>query len=354
MLRPVLNRLLGPGEVRASRLPRLKASRVYDNALLRRVLASSPVAAHLLEDAYRIVLNRVAQPEARADAAAIEARLETIRARFPEALGGSDETPVFLFAAGWRSGSTLVQRVLMSGADLMVWGEPFARAGLITTLMDQFRCFTADWPPRTYFIDSFSGELSDQWVANSYPEVSRLIAAHRAFLLELLATPAKELGRPRWGFKEVRLGGRHAIYLKMLFPRAKFIFLVRDPYACYASFRHYIKSDFIAWPERPVFSAADFGRMWRELAADFQRTCPQVDGFWLRYEDYLADPAVHEALCAYVGSELTPPGTLKLIPSSGQRDTSETARPEHRLLWWERRSIRRQIGALGQDLGYPA
>jgi hypothetical protein len=353
MFKPVLNRLLGSGDFRASRLPGLKASRVYDNPLLRKILANSPVAAHLLEDAYRVVLNRIARPEARADAAALGARLETVRARFPEALGDSDEMPVFLFAAGWRSGSTLVQRVLMSAGDLMVWGEPFARAGLITTLVDQFRCFTPDWPPRAYFIDSFSGELSDQWIANSYPQVGRLIAAHRAFLLELLAAPAREHGRQRWGFKEVRLGGSHALYLKLLFPRAKFIFLVRDPYACYASFRHYIKSDFVAWPERPVFSAADFGRLWHELAADFQRTCPQVGGFWLRYEDYLADPAVHEALCAYVGADLTPPGALKLIPSTGQRDASETSRPEHRLLWWERRGIRRQVGSLGPSLGYP-
>jgi hypothetical protein len=354
MLRPLLTSVLATGKVRASRLPRIKTSRVVDNPLLRKILTASPLAAHLLEDAYRVVLHRVARAEAHEDAADIGARLETLRARFPEALGESDEAPVFLLAAGWRSGSTLVQRVLMSGGDLMIWGEPFARAGLTTTLMSQLRCFTADWPPAAYFIDSFSGELSDQWIANSYPEVGRLLAAHRAFLSELLGVPARQLGRQRWGFKEVRLNGGHALYLSLLFPRARFIFLVRDPYACYASFRHYIKSDFIAWPERPVLSATDFGRMWREQVADFRRTCPQVGGFWLRYEDYLADPAVHEALCAYVGAELLPPRALKLIPSSGQKGASETTRPEHRLLWWERQRIRRQVGALGQSLGYPA
>lgn len=352
MLKPLLSQLLGPGEVRASRLPRLKSSSVYDNALLRKVLARSPTAAHLLEDAYRLVLNRVLEPEAKADAADLAARLGTLRARFPEALGNSDEAPLFLLAAGWRSGSTLVQRVLMSVGDTMIWGEPFARAGIVPTLVDQLRCFTAEWPPRDYFIDAFSGQLSDQWVANSYPEVGRLIAAHRAFLTELLAQPARQLGRERWGFKEVRLDGAHALYLKMLFPKAKFIFLVRDPYACYASFRHYIKSDFVAWPDRPVHSAGDFGRMWRELVVDFQRVCPHVDGFWLRYEDYLADPGVHEALCAYVGAELAAPGALKLIPTTGQKDSSDTAKPEHRLLWWERRGIRRQVGAVGPSLGY--
>lgn len=352
MLKSLLRQSLGPGELRASSLRRLKGAPLYDNTLVRRLLATSPVAAHLLEDLYRAVFARIAGPEARADAANLAERLETFVSRFPQAAAASDDSPVFLLAAGWRSGSTLVQRVLMSGGGLMIWGEPFARAGIVASLLSQFRAFTVDWPPPDYFIDAFPTDLSEQWIANSYPEPARLIAAHRAFLLELLGAPAIARGRQRWGFKEVRLAGAHALYLKLLFPKAKFVFLVRDPYACYASFRHYIKSDFIAWPERPVFSAGDFGRMWRDMVADFQVTCPKVGGLWLRYEDYIADPAAHTALCAYVDAKLPPPHTLTLIPSIGQKDSSETARPEHRLLWWERRAMRRQVGRLAETLGY--
>lgn len=344
--------LFHEGRLRASRLPRLKSSWLYRNNLVQRLLSASPTAAHLLEDLYRLALARIMRPEARADAADVEARLADFARRFPEALGTCDEAPIFLLAAGWRSGSTLLQRVLMSNGELMIWGEPFARSGLAQTLLTQFRAFTDEWPPPDYFIDNFADDLESQWIANSYPAPERLIVAHRAFFTELLAVPARARGHRRWGLKEVRLGGSHALYLRLLFPKARFVFLIRDPYAGFASFRHYIKSDFLAWPELPVHSAADFGRLWHNLVSDFERVCPMVDGLWLRYEDYLDDPALHQALCDHVGADLAPPGQLQLIASAGQPGSDVSVRRENRLLSWERRGLRRGLGDLAARFGY--
>lgn len=263
-----------------------------------------------------------------------------------------DERPIILLAAGWRSGSTLLQRVLMSHPDLMIWGEPFARSGITMTLAAQLNAFTSEWPPPDYFVANQGTDLSAAWIANSYPNPAQLIDAHRAFFTKLLATPAKGLGRSRWGFKEVRLRGSHALYLKLLFPKARFVFLVRDPFAAFASFRHYIKSDFHAWPERPVRWAGEFGRLWRELALDLERVAPEVDALWLKYEDYLSDTALHEKLCSHVDADLRPPGELSLIPSGGQVGATQTAKPENRLLWYERRALKQALGDAGVRLGY--
>ena len=360
----MLRQLLNLGDRRAGSLARIKRSSLYENALVQRLLAASPTSAHLLEDLYRFALARVMRPEARADAADLRARLETFTRHFgtaadidpsvAESARGSTSAarPVFLFAAGWRSGSTLLQRVLMSSGNLMIWGEPFARSGIATSLASQFRAFTQEWPPASYFVANQGADLSDQWVANSYPNPARLVAAHRAFFIELLAEPASALGRDHWGLKEVRLGGEHARYLKLLFPAARFVFLVRDPYAAYASFRHYIKSDFHAWPERPIHTAGEFGRLWAELASSLQETTTAVDALWLRYEDYLREPALHHALCAHVDAELTPPGQLSLIPSAGQIGATETAKPENQLLWYERRALKRALGDVAVRCGY--
>jgi hypothetical protein len=352
MRQRVVDPIVGSG-MRASGLSGIKRSWVYSNPLTQWVLTNSPTATHLLENLYSLVLNRVQVREAARDAADGIARLATLQARFPDALGHCDDAPIIVLSAGWRSGSTLVQRVLMSSEAVMIWGEPFARSGLVPRLLDQLRAFTPEWPSPSYLLENFSGRLTDQWIANIYPGVADLIAAQRAFLIGLLAEPALRLGRARWGFKEVRLDGSHARFLKLLFPNARIVFLVRSPYDSFASFRHYIKSDFVDWPERPVLTPAQFGQMWREQVASFREVCGEVDGLLLRYEDFLGDPAAQGALSDFVGLRLEPPSSRGLIPTADQSGSTDRARPEHQLLWWERRSMRRAVGEVAVTIGYP-
>src|SRR5262245_32576620 len=43
--------------------------------------------------------------------------------RFDENEDGA--APIFLLSSGWRSGSTLVQRLINSDSSVLMWGEPF-------------------------------------------------------------------------------------------------------------------------------------------------------------------------------------------------------------------------------------
>lgn len=62
---------------------------------------------------------------------------------------GSHGAPIFLLSAGWRSGSTLLQRMLMEfNDDIVIWGEPFDHSNIYDNMMNQFRCFTTSWPPQ--------------------------------------------------------------------------------------------------------------------------------------------------------------------------------------------------------------
>src|SRR5262245_37805430 len=74
----------------------------------------------------------------------IAAGLGALARRWPAVQSTSDQQPVFVLAAGWRSGSTLVQRALMS--QCLVWGEPFGHGGLIERLADPLRAINAQWP----------------------------------------------------------------------------------------------------------------------------------------------------------------------------------------------------------------
>jgi hypothetical protein len=262
---------------------------------------------------------RALQRRAREDAADVEARLADIVRRWPDQVGTSNARPIFIFAAGWRSGSTLVQRMLTSVDDIMIWGEAYSRSQLAGTLLNQFRAITMDDPLEYYVAHAFEGELDDQWIANIYPSFDHLIRAHRAFFTELFAIPAQAMGRPRWGFKEVRLTSEHALYLKLLYPAAKFVFLYRNPVDAYLSFHNYIKADYAAWPDRPIVSARDFGALWCEMVADFSENHKAVDGMLIRYEELLLDPSVHRALCDYVEADIRPVGTFDMIEGRRRR-----------------------------------
>lgn len=253
------------------------------------------------------------QRQAREDAADVKARLADIVRRWPEQIGTSDARPIFIFAAGWRSGSTLVQRMLTSVDDIMIWGEAYSRSQLVGTLLKQFRAITMDHPFPYYVADTFEGDLREQWIANIYPSFDHLIRAHRAFFTELFEVPARAMGKSRWGFKEVRLTSEHALYLKMLFPEAKFIFLYRDPIDAYSSFRGYIRADFVAWPDDPVVTARDFGAMWCKMVSDFSDNYNAVDGVLIKYEELLQDPAVHRRLCDYVEADIPPVDAFDLV-----------------------------------------
>lgn len=64
-----------------------------------------------------------------------------------------DDQPAFAhFRAGWRSGSTLLQRMIMRhNENIVMWGEPCHRCNIFDGLANQFRAFTFDWPNDSQF-----------------------------------------------------------------------------------------------------------------------------------------------------------------------------------------------------------
>ncbi|HEX5446610.1 MAG TPA: sulfotransferase [Pirellulales bacterium] len=189
---------------------------------------------------------------------AIASGIESIRRRWPAVLSPSAEEPIFVLAAGWRSGSTLLQRLLMPRAFL--WGEPFGHAGLIEDLARPLAAFGGAWPPDAYFYGGQpAGALAERFIANLYPDPQSLLDAHLAYFERLLIEPARHaansqsLTQPtRWGLKEVRLSADHAAYLKWLFPRAKLLFLIRNPWDAYRSYAARGQQWFVRWPDQPL------------------------------------------------------------------------------------------------------
>lgn len=274
----------------------------------------------------------------------ISSGISSILERFPNLTNKCKDDPIFILSAGWRSGSTLLQRLIMPSC--FIWGEPFGHSGLIESLAGPLRCFNDRWPfPQFFYQGEEPTTLADQWISNLYPSVQDLLSAHQSFFRALFADPVRRQGIGRWGLKEVRLSADHAAYLKWLFPQAKFLFLVRNPYDAWRSYSAVEAGGwrwYYRWPDDPV-TLSRFARNWRELAGDFIKNHQKVDGILVRYEDiargdlaavedYLGVPLSREILCR------DPRGNLP-VPRASLSDSDCVA-------------LESEVGSVVAELGY--
>jgi hypothetical protein len=245
----------------------------------------------------------------------IESGIAAIKHRWPDVRSQSDEDPIFVFSSGWRSGSTLLQRLIFHRCFL--WGEPFGHSWIIDSLADHLRCFNDSWPEARHFYNGADAEaLSRKFIGNLYPPIQDLLRAHQGYFDRLFAEPARRNGAERWGFKEVRLSVDHAIYLKWLFPRAKFLFLIRNPYDAWRSYAARAASGwrwYNRWPDDPL-TIQSFAAHWTRLVSSFLTEHKKVGGLVVRYEEL--QRANYAAIENYLGFPLSE-AAGQINPSDG-------------------------------------
>ena len=218
------------------------------------------------------------------------------------------ENPVFILSAGWRTGSTLLQRMLVADGQIMIWGEPFAHSGIIQKMADQFRAFTNQWPNSNHLKEELSEIDSDSWIANISPSVNQLRDSHRLFFDHLFGEPARRNNKKLWGIKEVRWNSQHASYLKWLFPEARFLWLVRNPFDAWSSYKQR-GPWFFEWPDKPISSVSDFAAIWDKLTRDFYSNYNKIGGILLKYEDLESNTG---QMSEYLNRPVKPPKNLTI------------------------------------------
>lgn len=259
----------------------------------------------------------------------------------------NDEAPIFLMSAGWRSGSTLLQRLIMSDSRVLIWGEPYDECGMIQALAESMKAFRADWPPAEYYYDGTPpADLTGNWIANLFPSLEDLRKGHRAFFDAMFSGPAKRGGAARWGIKEVRLGSEHAFYLRWLYPKAKFLFLYRNPLDAYRSYSQYGRSWYDTFPDKPVFTPTAFGTHWRQLMEGFLRDAKKLDALVIRYEDLVAGRASMDELESYLDI------TIDRTVLKAKVGSSERGGEKAQVNALEKWLLRRAVSPVAMELGY--
>jgi hypothetical protein len=280
-----------------------------------------------------------------------EAAVNVIRKRWPGVMSSESSEPVFILSAGWRSGSTFLQRWLMASADILIWGEPYRYAEPIRLLARQVRAFAdPSWPLDFFFADQYQSDvdLSQEFVANLYPSIQEFVNAHLAYFDRLFIQPCRRFHKTRWGLKDISLTTDDAYYLRWLFPNARFLFLYRSPYHAYRSYRQW-RDWYHSWPDEPIFTALSFGRCWKHLAGDFVSNHRKVDGLLLRYEELRA-PDTRKRLEDYLHMPIVDAAGLPRVRDRFHRDVK--GNDDRWVPRIECLLLKRAVEPLGSQLGY--
>ena len=319
----------------------------------RRKSLASKLASRLRQAAVEAFTHRIwtFPPELR-ELQQIDLALQWINNHWSETDGDTEQvdgSPVFLLSAGWRSGSTLLQRLLCSSEELVMWGEPLGDCAIIPRLCETLKVHARGWPPADYFSDGMDiSDFSGSWIANVTPSLRELRAAHRAFMERWLGVPAREqFGVRRWGLKEVRLTVEHARYLKWLYPGARFVFCYRRLDDAYLSWRGNTWAS--AWPGYYSWSPIAYARHWKLLLSGFLRGQEELDAMLIRYEDLVRGNVDLDALANHVGlSSIDEKVLQKRIASPEDR---KRRRRKH-LTAIEKAMLRAVAGDVMEKVGY--
>jgi len=193
--------------------------------------------------------------------------------------------PLLVLAAGQRCGSTLVQRLLSSHPEVLIWGEHAGQLREILAVAERLREWGTDYGDQAR--QSYGRAGHQSFMANLTPEAHHIDEAVAAFIHALFAEPAKSLGRPVWGFKEVRYDLAEAEAIQRLFPECRVVHIVRDP-------RDVLRS-LDVWERGQEWLRSDTEvvvRDWIRVAESFWSASAELPPWVLRlrYEDLIADP----------------------------------------------------------------
>lgn len=262
-----------------------------------------------------------------------------------DASGEDAEAPVFLLSTGMRTGSTLLQRILVTDPRLLLWGEPLGDMALVSSIAERLSHSICPWNLEHWKEhDPASPSIAISWISDLYPPGEDFRLALRGLFDRWLGDPARQRGFDRWGFKEVRFGATEAVLLRWLYPRAKFLILSRHPYDCYRSLADSNWDCYHRYPDVRLDSAARFAKVWNRLALSWSELPVGFPSFHVKYEDLISGKVDFRGLESWLGIEIRENVALSVTvggTASGRR-----------LRWYERMIIAREAAAGMRVLSY--
>jgi hypothetical protein len=217
----------------------------------------------------------------------------------------SENNPIFIFSAGWRSGSTLLQRLITSSGQVLIWGEAGGALNCLAEAYSRYKQMVG--PGSSLYPYGYGGNGAEQyynfmnagrngvqkWIACMNPPIESIYGVFLEFFDSYYGSPLKKMGYERWGLKEVQSGIATANFLKEIFPNAKFLFVVRNPISCLRSIKMRNWMDRKNYKDGLIF----YSNVWKKLSSEFSTA---NFGMLIRYEDLISKSALIAELENYL------------------------------------------------------
>jgi len=216
--------------------------------------------------------------------------------------------PIILLASGQRTGSTLLQRFLVSNPRLMIWGE---HDGVLTEIFRRYERLY-EWDDMfAHQLRTFQQDGFNNFIPNMIPNADIIRQSQRAILEVLYRDTARAMGRDIWGFKEVLYDADMALALRDLFPDMRVIYITRHPFGGFTSLLHEerLKPSEINIPIKDIWTRTKtiaWVDVWTHINQTFLDH-PGITPDWvfkLTYEELVGDiPNTTGALIDWLGLE---------------------------------------------------
>lgn len=200
----------------------------------------------------------------------------------------TDLDPLVVTSPIPRSGTTLLQRLLCSSPDVLIYGEKVAQELELFLSLYAYKVQEYSYRREQYqknLEKVLRGEVND-WIVDLTPDVDGyLLAVQKAAFagVAYCRDYAREQKRPIWGFKITGWSPATLNLMRNLMPRSRYLFIVRDLLPCLKS----AKAQHMLSTEQEL---RELCRSWADGMAYCQGLQADPLAFVVKYEDLILSP----------------------------------------------------------------
>ncbi|MGH1437916.1 MAG: sulfotransferase family protein [Lewinella sp.] len=219
--------------------------------------------------------------------------------------------PIFIASPVQRCGTTLIQRLLSSSSDTLIFGESVANDVHIYASLYQNKQLMMGGPHNAWRDQQLTKVLEgdvNAWIPDLLPARDAYLANYRKALLDysdFLQQYVETQGRSGWGCKLPGWPIPQLDYLQGLIPGAKIIYIHRDLEACVVSAR-----SINMCLDEP--STQQFRQMYAFQHAEAERRLHRETVMWIDYQELVDHPEkVIAQLVAFTGADGIDAGVME-------------------------------------------